>query len=339
MNKNKYLYNYGQRRKLLAAGATWLTLACAGAVRAQTRDSVQKKVGILSETPSAGFQDNAKLFFAGMQELGWVEGRNLIYDHAYAEGDLARLPDLAKTLVTRQPDVIFARTTQAALAAAVATRTIPIVFVGITNPEQRGLVKSLRQPGGNVTGTTQLGGALGGKRLQLLKEALPKITKVGVLVNTAYSTSTEDFSLIERAAKHLGISIVSAQAADAKAFDAAFVRFVQNGVDAVLATQNPIFTRERGRVVALAEKHHIPVAGFSGAWIDSGALMSYGASPREAMQSSARIVDKVLKGTKPSDIPVEQSTRFELVVNKKAAKSLGISLSQSILILAERVIE
>jgi putative ABC transport system substrate-binding protein len=338
MNKNKYLPVFDVRRRLLAAGAALPVLAWAGMARAQTTNSAQKsvRIGILTEGTSTAFQA-LKPLFDRMQELGYVEGRNVTYDKANADGDLARLPELAKALVARRPDVIYVVATQPSLAVASATRTIPIVFSGVTNPDQRGLVKSLRQPGGNVTGTAQLG-ALGGKRLQLLKQAVPKIVKVGVLVNPGYSpTSSEDFRLIEQAARILGISIVSAQVADAKELDAAFTRFAQYRVDAILPTQNPLFNRERQRVLEFAAKQRIPVVGASGT-ID-GAMMSYNASSLEQMHNAARLIDKILKGAKPADIPVEQPTRFELVVNMKTAKALGITIPQSFLIQATQVIE
>ena len=342
MNKNKYLSIFPWRRRLLAIGAAWPALAWVGVARAQTKSAAQKmmRVGVLSEYTSAGFQELSKPFFDRMRELGWVEDRNVIYDHAHSAGDLARLPELAKALVARHPDVILVRSTRPSLAVAAATRTIPIVFGGVTNPDQRGLVKSLRQPGGNVTGTTMMGGVLGGKRLQLLKQAIPKIERVAVLVNPSYSpTSSEDFRLVEQAAKILGVSIVSEQVTDAKDLNAAFARFTQSRVEAVLPTQNPLFARERAQILELAAKQRIPVMGFTGSWADDGTLISYSASLVEEMQNAARLVDKILKGAKPADIPVEQSTRFELVVNMKVAKALGITIPQSFLIQVDKVID
>ncbi len=335
MNKIRYLIENSLRRRLLAAGASLPVLACAGAAGAQVTSRAQKpvRVGILTDLPQFLFKDIEKLFLDRMRELGWVEGRNVTYDQIHAIDNQERLPELAKALVARHPDVIVVRNSQPSLAEAAATRTIPIVFGGVTNPEQRGLVKSLWQPGGNVTGTTPMGGVLGGKRLQLLKEAVPKINKVGVLVNPSYSqTSSEDFRLVEQAAKKLGVTIVAAQVADVNAFDSAFAHFTQQRVEGLLSTQNTFFGKERRRVLEFVAKRRMPLMGPGAGWANEGALMSYGASLLEEMQSTARLVDKILKGAKPADIPVEQSTRFELVLNLKTAKALGITIPQSFVV-------
>ena len=257
----------------------------------------------------------------------------------YADDDDTRLPALAAALVARSPDVIHASPTTSAVAAFNKTRTIPIVFGGASDVVEAGMVKSLAHPGGNVTGIANIGWELGAKRLQLLKQALPKITRVGVLVNPLAPSTLREQKLIEQAGAKLGVKVTSASMQQVNEVDAAVARLAQRRIEAVLTTNYTLFINARKRILDLATKQRIPVVGHRGEFVDDGALLSYGALLSDQYRSSARLVDKILKGTKPADIPVEQPTTFELAVNIKTAKSLGITIPSEIMLQATRVIE
>ena len=330
-----------KRRKLVIV----LGALSAGLARAQPAERAGKtmRVGMLSlSTRPAVEVGNNKLFVDAMRELGWVEGRNILYDRVYADNDESRLPALAAELVARSPDLIWVGPTSAARAAFASTRTIPIVIATGTSYVERGLVKTLARPGGNVTGVQNIGWELGGKRLHLLKQALPKIARVGVLVYPnpdPLSTSEREFTMIEKAAATLGVTAIPAMARVAGEFDAAIASLVKNRIEALLFTHTPLFFGERKRILELAASRRLPAVGFRSEHADDGALMSYSALLREQIRRSAHMVDKILKGTKPADIPVEQPTKFELVVNVKTAKTLGITIPGEILLQAGRVIE
>ena len=299
------------------------------------------RVGMLSpDTRAAAEAGVSKTFIDAMRELGWVEGRNIVYDRVYAENDTSRLPALAAALVARAPDLIWVVPASAALAAFASTRTIPIVFSGSTNVVERGLVKTLARPGGNVTGVQTIGWALGGKRLQLLKQTLPKIIRVGVLVEpNPDSASQQESKEIEKAAATLGVTVIPAMAEGVGEFDAAIASLVKDRVEALLFATSPLFLSERKRILALAASRRLPVVGGRSEFADDGALMSYSSPRSDQIRRSAQMADKILKGAKPADIPVELPTKFELVVNVKTAKSLGITIPGEILLQASRVIE
>ena len=298
------------------------------------------RVGILFVSTRAVNQAGiGKKFVDDMRGLGWVEGRNVIYDEVYADNDESRLPTLAVELVARSPDLIWVVALSAALAAFASTRTIPIVFAATSNVVERGLVKTLARPGGNVTGVQNISLELGGKRLQLLQQALPKIARVGVLVNPrSDSVGPLELKVIEQAAATLGLTVIPAMAQEVGEFDAAIALLVKNRIEGLLVTTNPHFNDGRKRIIELAASRRLPVVGFRSEFTDDGALMSYSALLGDQVHRSAQIVDKVLKGAKPADIPVEQPTKFELVVNLKTAKTLGITIPGGILLQASRVI-
>jgi putative ABC transport system substrate-binding protein len=314
-------------------------------LRAQSKQTPERtgkpvRVGMFSETTPAKAQYGDKQFIDAMRALGWVEGRNVVYDGAYADDDLTRLPAVATALVARQPDVIHVRNTQATMALTAQTRSIPIVFTGVSDPDQRGIVKALARPGGNVTGVTPIGAELGGKRLQLLKQALPKVSRVGVLVNPTYSpVSSKDFKAVQEVASRLGVTTIPAMVNSAAEIDAAFALFAKSRAEAVLLTQNAVLSREGGRILQLAAAQRLPVVSTGGSIADQGGFMGYGAVASEQYARAALIVDKILKGAKPADIPVEQPTRFELVINLKTARAFGITIPQAFLVTADRVIE
>jgi putative ABC transport system substrate-binding protein len=328
------------RRELLIA----LGVLSAGLARAQPAERAGKtmRVGILSqETRAAAEAGSSKTVIDALRELGWVEGLNILYDAVYAENDASRLPALAAALVARAPDLIWVVPASAALAAFASTRRIPIVFSSATNVVERGLVKSLARPGGNVTGIQTIGWELGGKRLQLLKQALPKITRVGVLVDpNPDSASRQESKEIEKAAATLGVTVILAIAKGVGEFDAAIASLVKNRVEALLVITSPLFRSEHKRFLEVAASRRLPVVGTRSEFTDEGALMSYSSLLSDQIRRSAQMVDQILKGTKkPADIPVELPTKFELVVNAKTAKSLGITIPGEILLQASRLIE
>ena len=324
-----------RRKFLIGLAALYANLAHAQPAKPGAKPV---RVGILSTVVSAGPQIGVKLFVATLGELGWVEGRNIVYDRVYAEGDEKRLPALAAELVARRPDLIYVMTNAETFAAAAATRTIPVVCSGMNDPVEFGIVKSLARPGGNVTGVVTLGPETGSKRMQLLKEAVPKIGRVGVLMKPGLVSQTRELKLIEQAAG-AGVKVFPAMANAPEELDAAFAFLAKNRVEGLVVAQVAFFIRERKRILGFAAKQRIPVVAQRPQLADDGALMSYNAIFAEQVRRAAHLADKVLRGTKPADIPVEQPTRFELVVNMKTGKALGITIPQSVLVQATRVIE
>ena len=327
------------RRNLLLAAAAWPALAWLGVARAQSKGPSGKpvRVGILRAGRASAPQTYPKLFMQTLRELGWVEGRNVVYDRVYAEGDFARLPALAAELVARSPDLVYANNNPAALAVFRKTRTIPIVFSAVLDPIDAGLVQSLARPGGNVTGVANIGPELAAKRMQILREAFPKIQRAGVLMITG-GTSARALKAVEQTVGTT-VRVIPAAANTAAELDAGFSLLVEQRAEAVLLLQTALFMTERKRVLDLAMKHRLPVMGYRTPFADDGALMAYSELLSEQVYRAAHIADKILRGAKPADIPVEQPTKFELVINLKTAKALGITIPEKLLLQADRVIE
>ncbi len=285
---------------------------------------------------------NTEAFKQGLLERGYVDGQNIAIEHRWAEGRLDRLPGMAANLVRLKVDVIVAVTTPSALAAKQATKTIPIVATAIADPVGDGLVASLARPGGNITGFTFLGPELVPKRLELLKEAIPRASRVAALWHPGvYSEPTMRDMLkeIETAARALGVQLQLVGARGPDDFDRAFSAMTTERANALIVFPSPMLYAERRRIMDLAAKHRLPTIY---AWrepVEAGGLMSYGASIPDLYRRAATHVDKILKGAKPGDLPVEQPTKFELVVNLKTAKALGLTIPQSVLIRADQVIE
>jgi putative ABC transport system substrate-binding protein len=331
-----------RRRKLLVAlgaGAIAPRAVLAQSKEARERAGKPARVGILERTTQAKYQQLEKTFVDAMRELGWVEGRNVVYDRAYADDDVARLPGLAAALVGRRPDVIYTITSESSQAAFDSTRTIPIVMGSLNDIEEFGYVNDLARPGGNVTGITNFGMDLGGKRLQLLKEALPKVTRVGVLIQPLRPTGFKELKLIEQASQALAVAVTPAPVKQPGELDTAFTSLSKSRVEAVLTTHTQLFLTERKRILDLAAGKRIPVIAHRSEMADDGALLSYSSILADQIRRASYLVDKILKGVKPADLPVERPIRFELVVNKNTAKTLGITIPQSILLRADKVIE
>jgi len=331
-----------ERRKLLVVlGAAAVAPRAVLAQSKQVRERAGKpaRVGILERTTQAKYRQLEKTFVDAMRELGWVEGRNVLYDRVYADDDVTRLSGLATALVKRAPDVVYTASGEPAQAAFASTRTIPIVLGSVSDPVESGYVQSLARPGGNVTGVTNFGTELGPKRLQLVKEALPKTARVGVLLQPLTPSGPKELKLIEQASLPLGVTVTPASAKQAGELDAALASLAKNRVEALLTTHTQLFQLERKRILDFAARQRIPVIAHRSEMADDGALLSYGSILADQIRRAAYLVDKLLKGAKPADTPVERPTKFELVVNMKTAKALGIKIPQSILVRADKVIE
>ena len=299
------------------------------------------RIGYLSGNLASGLHLR-EAFLQGLRDLGYVEGRNIAIEYRDAEGKLEQLPGLAAELVALKVDVIAVTSTPAGLAAKKATMTIPIVFTWAADPVRSGLVTSLGRPGGNVTGLSVLFTELVGKRLELLKQAVPGVSRVAVLRHPGdYGEGTEREMLREAdvAARALGVRLQVVEARGPQDFDRAFADMTRARADAVTVESTNIFFAERRRLVDLAAKHRLPATYLVREFVDAGGLMSYAANVADLHRRAAGYVDRILRGAKPGDLPVEQPTKFELVVNLKAAKALGLAIPQTVLQRADQVIQ
>jgi putative ABC transport system substrate-binding protein len=276
-----------------------------------------------------------------LRDLGYIEGHNLVLELRYAEGRAERLSDLAAELVQLQVEVIVAEGAAVIRAAQQATRTIPIVMSATSDPVGQGFVASLAHPGGNITGLSFLSAELPGKRLELLKETLPQSTRVAALVNPAHPYYESAMHNLTVAARALGLHLHVVEVRRTDELDTAFAAMTRAGADAVIVLEDAVLLNsQRGRVVAdLAAQSRLPVIYGWKAWVVAGCFMSYGPDQLDIIKHTAIYVDKILKGAKPADLPVEQATKFELVINLKTAKALGITIPPSILFQANEVIQ
>lgn len=296
------------------------------------------RVGVLTPGPasrSPGFD----AFVQGLRDLGYVEGRNIIIEYRSADDKLERLPALAAELVRINVDVIVAVPTPAVQAAKNATTTIPIVFSGVSDPVNFGLVASLARPGGNLTGQTNTAPDVSGKRLQLLKEIVPRASRVAVLWNAANPIIARQVRETEVAAHALGTELSLAEIRGADDLESAFRTITAGRVDGLVVLADFLTMEHQGRITTLAAKHRLPTISEFREFAASGGLMAYGPSIPAAARRTAAYVDKILKGAKPGELPVEQPTKFDLVINLKTARMLGVTIPQSILLRADQVLE
>jgi putative ABC transport system substrate-binding protein len=280
----------------------------------------------------------AQAFREGLQDAGYVEGRDVMVEWRYASGDYARVPQLAVDLVQSKVDVIVANGTVATREAKRATSTIPIVMVLAADPVGSGLVSNLAHPGGNVTGNTIMSPDLTAKRLQLLREIVPQATRVAVLWHPDSPYSQKVVEQLKAAAPMLSIELKFLGVHTHEEIDPAFLAVSRLRAQALYLIEDPLFDTYRPALLKLASKARLPIAYWTRHWPDEGGLMSYGPDYRDLFRRSAGYVDKILKGTKPGDLPIEQPTKFELVVNLKTARALGITIPESILLRADEVI-
>jgi ABC-type uncharacterized transport system substrate-binding protein len=299
------------------------------------------RIGYLVGNLAAG-QHFAAAFRQGLNELGYVEGHNIVIEYRDAKGEAERLPALAAELVALKVDVILAAGTQHVLAAKQATTTIPIVFADVADPVARGFVTSLARPGGNITGLANLNTDLVGKWMELLKETVPGVKRVGFLWQPGVLPERAERDVIQRteaAAQALGVRLQFVEAKRQEDFGGAFGEMTRAHVEAVIVWGGVLFIHERKRIAELAAKNRLPSSYAMSEFVDAGGLMSYAPNVAENFRRTAGYVDKILKGTKPADLPVEQPTKLELVINVKTAKALGLTIPPSLLQRADRVID
>ena len=278
-------------------------------------------------------------FRQGLRELGYLEGKNILIEFR-GDAKLDRVPDLAAELVALKPDVIVAAGgTEPALAAKKATKTIPIVFTSVGDPISTGLVESLARPGGNITGLTNINAELSGKRLELLKETDPKFSRVAVLWNPESPALILAFKESEAAARALGLQLQSLEVRGPVDFESAFKAAVDRHAGAVLVPSSQFFMRHRVKLAELAVKSRMSAIYADKDYVEAGGLISYGPSLPDLYRRAASYVDKILKGRKPADLPVEQPTKFELAINLKAAKQIGLTIPPNVLVRADKVIK
>jgi putative ABC transport system substrate-binding protein len=297
------------------------------------------RVGFLSFASTNSFPARVEAFRAGLRELGFVGGQTIAIDWRWAEGRDDRLPGLAEELVRLKVDVIVTHGVAATLAARRATAAIPIVIASADDPVATGLVESLARPGGNVTGLSVMALDLSGKRLEMLKEAIPRLRRLAVLRNPTNPVSVPELKETQVAARALGSQIQSLEAADPRGFAGAFSAMTRERAGALTVLSDAMFLDRHTQIVGHATKSRLPAIFWTREFPQAGGLMSYGPNVADLWRRSATYVDKILKGAKPADLPVEQPTRFELVVNLKTAKALGLTIPQSVLIRADRVIQ
>ena len=329
-------------RRRFVGGITFGLLAAPLAAEAQQAAKVPR-IGYLSAATLAANPRLPEAFRQGLRDLGYVEGRNVVIEYRDAEGKLERLPALAAELVALKVDVIVAAAgTPPALAAQQATGILPIVFIGVGEPETSGLVTSLARPGGNVTGLSMLASELVGKCLERLKQAVPGASRVAFLWQPGAMGERTERDLLkaaEVAARALGVQLQVVGARGPADIDRAFSDMTRARVSALTVLSTSMFSSERRRLLDLAAKNRLPTVFPWREYVDAGGLMSYGPDLTDMFRRAATYVDKILKGTKPGDLPVEQPTKFELVINLKTAKALGLTIPQSLLLRADQVIE
>jgi putative ABC transport system substrate-binding protein len=323
------------KAKILVYALPGLILATIHLAEAQQPTKVPK-IGWLGARPaSAGGQETLRHM---LRDLGYVEGKNIAFEYRYADNKLDRLPALADELVRLKVDLLLTPSTPEALAAKNASRTIPIVFVGVGDPIAAGLVDSLAWPGGNITGFTNISPVLAGKRLELLKETVPKLSRLAVLWDSLNPSVTEARKESQLAARELGLQLHFMEVSNANQYEVVFKEATKARSVALAVIQSPFMNSHQKLITDLATRHRLPAIYPRGDWVANGGLMSYGPDQVEPYRRVAVFVDKILKGTKPAEIPVEQPTKFEFIINLKAAQQIGLTIPPNVLMRADRVI-
>jgi putative ABC transport system substrate-binding protein len=325
------------RRKLIVALGAGALAAPLGSL-AQQKGKVWR-IGFLGAATASGSARRVEALRAGLRDLGYVEGKNIVIEFRWAEGNYERLPQLAAELVRLKVDVLVTAGTPSILAAKSATTTIPIVMASGGDPVATGLVTSLARPGGNVTGMAGFSPELMVKRLELLKDVFPRARQVAVLFNPDNPSHIKiSLPVMDAAAKSLKLELHQFGARGPSEFESAFAAMAKRRVDAVVTSQDSMLTDNAGAIANLAAKMRLPSVGFP-EFAEAGGLMAYGVNRVEFFRRAAYFVDRILKGARPGDLPVEQATRFETVLNLKSAKALGLQFPQAVLARADRVIE
>jgi putative ABC transport system substrate-binding protein len=322
-------------KKIIFLALCALLLAPCSAVEAQQTGKIFR-IGFLDSSTASGMAGLLDAFRQGLNKLGWIEGKNIIIEYRFAEQKNERLPELAADLVRLKVDVIVAAS-QAAASAKKATTTIPIVMTNAVDPVGAGLVTSLARPGGNVTGLSALSPELNSKRLEILKDAVPKLAGVGLLRPSAAPLQLKEIRPAAVALK-LKLEEIDTQP-DAKGLENAFQTAKQKQLGAIITISSSRLFAERKRIVELAGKYRLPAIYFQKEFVDEGGLMSYGVDLADSYRRAAVYVDKILKGAKPADLPVQQATKFEFIINLKAAKQIGLTIPVRVLERANQVIK
>jgi len=310
-------------------------LALAVRAEAQSQGKVAK-IGWLSARRSSN--SGQEIIVRMLRDLGYVEGKNVAFEYRFADDKLDRLPALADELVRLKVDVLLTPGTPGALALKKATRTIPIVFLDVTDPVAAGLVDSLARPGGNITGFSSIEAVLAGKRLELLKEAVSKLSRVAVLWDPRNPGSTQEWKESQLAARELGLQLHSMEVSSADKYQDAFKEAIRARSGALAVLSTPLASSNLDQIAELAARNRLPAIYVQGSFVTDGGLMSYGPDRTERYRRIAVFVDKILKGTKPADLPVEQPTKFEFIINLKAAKQIGLTIPPNVLVRADKVI-
>ncbi len=329
------------KRKITVFALCAMLFALCPSVEAQQPKKVPR-IGYLSSQDPASESIRSEPIRAALRDLGYIEGQNIAMEYRYAEGKRDRYPELAAELVRLKVDIILVTGGGPTIRAAKnATKTIPIVMVGEgPDPVEAGFIESLARPGGNVTGVTNLGSELGGKRLELLKEAVPKVARVAVLYDPANANSVHEVKeLLPAAARALRLTIQPWEVRAADGFEKVFAALSKQRPDGLYVGGGPLMLANRKRIAALALKSRLPSMYIRREFVEAGGLMFYGADLVDSYRRVAYFVDRILKGAKPADLPVEQPTKFELVINLKTAKQIGLTISQSMLYRADKVIK
>ena len=323
-----------RRNLLIALGGA---LAAPLASFAQQRPGKLARIGVLDVASTRA--DRAEALRAGLRDLGYVEGKNIIVEYRWAQGKYELLPGMAADLLLHKVDVIVAYGTAAIQAAQKATTTVPIVMAATADPIAAGFVKSLPRPGGNITGLTNVNVDVSSKWVELLRVAVPKLSRVAVLVNPAHPNHPEMLKNIQASAKATGASVLPIPAGTESQLEAAYGAMTRERAGAVIVLPDGFLRQHARRIVEFSVKRGLPTMFWTGELADTGGLMSYGQDLTEHYRRAATYVDKILKGAKPQDLPVEQPTKIELVINLKTAKAMGLTISQDLLFRADRVIE
>ena len=311
-----------------------------GVVAAAQQPARIPRIGILITASASSHSARVEAFRQRLRELGYVEGKNIVIEYRSAEGKLDRLPALAAELVRLKVDVIVTATGgRDILAAKKATATIPIVFAGTGDPVGDGLVSSLARPGGNITGLSLMTPDLDGKRLELLKEVFPKVARVAFLWDVGSVRGNRPLTDMEAAAKALGLKLQSLPVRSLDDFESAFARAKRDGVQALITSPNTLIITQQRQVLDFAAKNRLPAMYPTSEFVEAGGLMSYAPNYADLWRRAANYVNNILKGAKPSDLPVEQPTKFELVINLKTAKQIGLTISPNVLARADKVLK
>jgi putative ABC transport system substrate-binding protein len=297
------------------------------------------RIGYLGGASPSSIVARTEAFRQGLREFGYVDGKNIVIESRYAEGKLDRLPAFAAELVRLKVNIIVTGGSTSTRAAKEVTTTIPIVMAQDTDPGRSGFVVSLARPGGNITGLAALAPEMSGKRLELLKEIVPSLSRVAVLGTSTRPGNAQNLKETELAAGAFGVKLQYLDVLSSKDIDTAFREARKGRADAVLMLQGAVFTFQRKQVVDLAVKNRLPATSPSPEFVEDGGLMSYGVSLTDLYRRAATYVDKILKGAKPAELPVEQPTKFDFLINLKAAKQIGLTIPPNVLARADRVIK